>query len=169
MHLRVWLGRGETALTIVSIGPIRAATLACGLAFAVATTTAAPTDPIPELLVIVNAANPLDRLTREELLDIYMGRRSHFPTGDPALPLDLDADSPLRATYYQTLTGKTVAQINAYWARLIFTGRATPPRVLPDAAAALEAVRGNRHAIAYIDARSLPSQVKIVFQLPAPP
>lgn len=123
-----------------------------------------------ELVVVVNADNPVDRLTRDQLVDIYMGRRTHFPDGRPALPIDLGPDSPLRAAYYQTLVGKTVAQVNAYWARLLFTGRATPPRVLPDIEAVLEVVRANQDALAYLDSENLPgkdldSQLKVVYRL----
>lgn len=121
-----------------------------------------------ELIVIVNADNPIETLTREQVMDLYMGRRSHFPDGRHALPLDLDADSPLRKAYYQALVGKTVAQVNAYWARLLFTGRATPPRVLPSPEAVLEVVRANKDAMAYLDSQTLTDsdhdQVKIVYR-----
>lgn len=119
-----------------------------------------------EILVVVNPDNPVDTLTRDQVVDLYMGRRTNFPDGVPALPIDLDADSPLRAAYYQRLVGKTVAQVNAYWARLLFTGRMTPPRILPDQAAVIDVVHENRGAIGYIDSQDLDGRVKVVFQLP---
>ncbi|MBK5968433.1 hypothetical protein CCR91_06515 [Thiorhodovibrio winogradskyi] len=115
--------------------------------------------------MVVNSENPVTELTRDQVVDIYMGRRTRFPDGRPALPIDLGPDSPLRAAYYQELVGKTVAQVNAYWARLLFTGRATPPRVLPDIEAVLDVVNANQDALAYLDSQSLDDQVKIVYRL----
>lgn len=119
-----------------------------------------------EILVIVHPDNPADRLTRDQVVDLYMGRRADFPDGLPARPIDLDAGSPLRASYYQRLVGKTVAQVNAYWARLLFTGRMTPPPSLPDSERVIAAVQKNPGAIGYIDSRNLDDRVKVVFQLP---
>ena len=64
------------------------------------------------------------------------------------------------------MVGKSLSQVNAYWARLLFTGRASPPRSLPSPAAILQSVRENKDAIAYIDSRDLDQSVKVVFRLP---
>ena len=108
-----------------------------------------------ELLVIVHPSNPVGDLKRHQVVDIYMGRRLSFADGRLAFPVDQAPDSPARQAFYQRLIGKTVAQVNAYWARLLFTGRATPPRVLPSPTAVLRAVQENPQAIAYIEARYL--------------
>ena len=118
-----------------------------------------------ELVVVVHPANPVNELKREQVVDIFMGRKQNFPAGSAALPIDLAADSPLRSAYYRDLVGKTVPQVNAYWARLLFTGRATPPRVMPDAQAVLKSVRENRDAIAYLDSKDVDGKVKVVYQL----
>ena len=118
-----------------------------------------------DLVVVVNPSNPVEQLSHGEVVDIYMGRRATFPDGRTALPVDLPSDSPLRASYYQLLVDKTVPQINSYWARLLFTGRATPPRVLSDLASVLETVGENRDAIGYADSDHLSPGVKVVFRL----
>jgi len=118
-----------------------------------------------ETVVIVNPANPVAELKREQVIDLFMGGQINFPDGNPALPIDHLPDSATRQGYYHALTGKTVAQINAYWARLMFTGRASPPRVLRTPDAVLKAVMENRDAIAYIDDAVLNGKVKVVFRL----
>jgi ABC-type phosphate transport system substrate-binding protein len=118
------------------------------------------------ILVIVHRDNPVSQLQREQVVDIFMGRRMTFPQGgDVVLPLDQAPDSAVRSTFYRALVGKSVAQVNAYWARLLFTGRATPPRVLPTPAAILKAVRENPDAIGYIESDHVPTDVKAVFSL----
>ena len=44
-----------------------------------------------------------------------------------------------------------MAQINAYWARLSFTGQANPPRRLADKAAIMQVVEKNQDALGYVD------------------
>lgn len=123
-----------------------------------------------ELVVIVNARNPVAELSRKEVIDLYMGRSINFPNGDPALPLDQAAGSQLRQNFYQTLIGKSEANINAYWARLLFSGIASPPRVMPTIETTLQVVRENTAAIAYVDAADASGdlrnkRIKIVFEL----
>jgi ABC-type phosphate transport system substrate-binding protein len=118
-----------------------------------------------ETVVIVHPDNPVASLSREQVVDIYTGRKVNFPDGNPALPIDLPPDSEVRAAFYRKLVDKSVAQINAYWARLLFTGRATPPRILPNNSSVLKSVRSNRDAIAYIDSKDLDSKTKVVYRL----
>jgi ABC-type phosphate transport system substrate-binding protein len=115
-----------------------------------------------ELVVIVNPANKTVALTQRQLVNLYMGRTQHYPNGKFALPLDQAPDSQARQTFYRTLVGKSVAEVNAYWAKLLFTGRASPPRSLTDAEAVLQVVRENLDAIGYIDSRDLDDSVKVV-------
>lgn len=119
-----------------------------------------------EVLVIVHPDNPVNQLSREQVIDIYMGRYANFSDGHTALAYDLAPDSPIRAAYYQKLVNKSVAQVNAYWSRLLFSGRATPPLALPDAKAVSQAILKNRDAIGYIDSQYLVDKVKVVFRLP---
>lgn len=118
-----------------------------------------------EIVVIVNQENAVASLKREQVVDLFMGRDLNFPDGSPASPIDQSLDSRIRADYYQAMVGKTVAQVNAYWARLVFTGRATPPRVMRSMEAILKTVRENRDAIAYIDSEHLDAKVKVVFRV----
>lgn len=126
-----------------------------------------PVQPVAaEVVVIVHPGNPVNQLSREQVVDLYMGRQTQFPDGRHAMPLDQAPESSIREEFYQKLVDKSVAQINSFWARLFFSGRATPPRVLPDAAAILSMVAKNPDAIAYIDSKNLDGRHKIVFRLP---
>ena len=118
-----------------------------------------------DLVLIVNAQNPVNTLERKQVIDIFMGRSTAFPNQKPAHTLDI-GNNELRANFYKTLTGKSVAQVDAYWARLIFAGRMSPPEKLADEAAVINAVINNPAAIGYISRQTLPATVKIVMELP---
>jgi ABC-type phosphate transport system substrate-binding protein len=116
------------------------------------------------VVVIVNPANVVKRLERHQVVDIYMGRLLTFPDGSSALPMDQLPESDERSEFYHKLVNKSVAQVNAYWARVLFTGRASPPRVIPDSSAVLRTVGNNDHAIGYIAENQVDDTVKVVFR-----
>lgn len=92
-----------------------------------------------------------------------MGRSRTFQEGNYALPLDL---SPLRSEFYLKLTGRPIEQINAYWARIMFSGQASPPIVLPDEQTLMKTIHENTDAIGYIDSKRVDeSQVRVLFIL----
>ena len=72
---------------------------------------------------------------------------------------------PVKEAFYNRLVGKTLAEINAYWARLIFSGQTAPPKQVGDDTTALEMVVAERGAIAYIDSRHVDRRVRVVLEL----
>ncbi len=115
-----------------------------------------------EIVVVVNKDSKISELTQKEVIDIYMGRRQSFPDGSPAFPLDQAGQSEIRENFYKALVNKSPAQINAYWARLLFTGRASPPRIMNDSMVLLEAIEQNPAAIGYVDSSMLNDRVRAV-------
>ena len=76
--------------------------------------------------------------------------------------------SPVRAQFYRALVNKEPAEINAYWARLVFAGRTSPPIQAETAEDILKVLRANPGGIAYLERSRVTSREKIVFELPAP-
>jgi hypothetical protein len=122
--------------------------------------------PAPaDVAVVVPARSPMQSLTSREVQDIFLGRTRAFPDGSPAHPID---QSSLRAGFYQALTQRSIEQINAYWARLMFTGLALPPPQVPDDAAMLQKLRDTESTIGYIgyiDAAHVDKSLRIILQL----
>ncbi len=118
-----------------------------------------------DIVVVVNQKNGVNKLSRDEVIDIYMGRNRLLSSGVTALPLDLPSTSAERESFYLRLTGKSLSEINAYWARLHFTGRASPPTLMRSQEAVMQMVTDNRSAVGYLDRSKTNSQVKTVFEL----
>lgn len=122
-----------------------------------------------DVYVIVHPEYAVRAMTRAQTLDLFMGRTRHFPNGDPALPLDQPRNSPARARFYRALTGMDLAQVNSYWARLMFSGQTMPPESLSSEAAVLAAVKHNPAAIGYVLAEPADRSVHVVFVLKEAP
>ena len=118
-----------------------------------------------DIVVVVNKNNSVDKLSRDQVIDIFMGRNRQFSTGVTALPLDLPDDMPERENFYSRLTGKSVSEINAYWARLHFTGRAHPPSLMHNHEEVIQRIINNPGAVGYVNRSNANSKVKVVFEL----
>lgn len=116
-----------------------------------------------DIAVVVNIDSPLQAVSQNDLINIFMGRYRRLLTGEAALPVDV---SPLKARFYRALVDKDLAEINSYWARLIFSGQASPPVQIQDADEMLQYIHRNPGALGYMDAGSVPDDVRIVLRLP---
>lgn len=121
-----------------------------------------------DIAVIINLNNPIEVLSPSEISDLYLGRRREFPNGISALPLERPRDSSLRGEFFQLLNGMTLSRLNAYWARLQFSGNVQPPQVLRDDSSLLHAVREQIGAIAYVPLNSVDGSVRIIHVLERP-
>lgn len=116
------------------------------------------------LVVVVNRANPIQSLSKKEIVDMYMGRYQSFPDGTPVLPIDFPNNSEVKARFYKHLVNQSEKRINSYWSRLLFSGRARPPRETKLAEQVAALLQQNNDAIAYLPKHSVTEDMKIVFQ-----
>ncbi len=93
-----------------------------------------PINAIADLVLIAHLNAPVNSISRDEAINIYMGRLRRFPTGESVQPVD----GPDKAQFYRLLVNKELADINAYWARLVFSGRTSPPRTFDQSTAGVD-------------------------------
>jgi len=119
-----------------------------------------------EIAVIANTANPEASLTVAQAKKIFLGKRTSFPGGSWAEPVDQAEGSATRDAFYQKAAHKDAAQMKAYWSKMIFSGKATPPEIVGDDAAVKAWVAGNKDGIGYIDSSAVDGSVKVLLTLP---
>jgi hypothetical protein len=118
-----------------------------------------------DLVLVANPQSGIERLTQDEVINIYLGRYRRLASGMVAEPFDHPIDSELRSRFYRRLVNKNLAEINAYWARLVFSGKTRPPQVVENVENALRYVATQPGALAYIERAQADTRVKIVFEL----
>ncbi|MEX2469491.1 MAG: phosphate ABC transporter substrate-binding protein [Pseudohongiellaceae bacterium] len=116
-----------------------------------------------EVVVVVSSEADLKSLDRNTLENIYLGRPARLPDGTNAVPLDLPEGSAQRIEFYAELLNRSEAQIKAHWARLIFTGRGRPPRILANSEALLDWLHRNPGSIGYLDRSLVDERVRVVY------
>lgn len=116
---------------------------------------------IAETAIIVNSANA-SSMDINTVSRIFLGKSSSFPSGDQAIPVDQNEGSATRDAFNDSVLGKNASQLKAYWSRLIFTGKGTPPKEVGDDAAVKKLVANNPNMIGYIDSAAIDDSVKVV-------
>lgn len=111
---------------------------------------AAAGDPI---VVIVNAANPVENLTVGELKKLFMSDRSKWDTGKSVAPVMVVAGAPERTAFLKAVCGMSDADFTKYFMQAAFAGKsATPPKEVGSAAAVKAFVGGSPGGIGFVKA-----------------
>jgi len=113
-----------------------------------------------EIVVIVNKDNPASRMFSEQASQFFLGKSAMFT------PVDQAEGSKIRADFYQKVAEKDPAQVKAIWSKLVFTGKATPPKEYKSNAEVKKAVADDPKAIGYIDKSAADDSVKVILTLP---
>ncbi|TVV42897.1 phosphate ABC transporter substrate-binding protein [Thalassolituus sp. C2-1] len=117
-----------------------------------------------EVAVIVSASNANSALDQDTISRVFLGKTSNFPDGSQAIPVDQNEGSASREAFNDKVLGKSSSQLKAYWSRLIFTGKGTPPKESGSDADIKNLVSKNPNLIGYVDSSVVDSSVKVVFK-----
>ena len=123
-----------------------------------------------DIVVVANPKSGIERMSREEVVFVFMGRWRHLPSGIAAQPVDQLLDSQERTDFYRQLVNKSPSEIKAYWSRLVFSGGARPPISPGSREEQLRILAATPGAVGYLERSAVDSRVKIVFDFsPTPP
>lgn len=113
--------------------------------------------------LVVNAANPVSSLTREEASRLFLKKVTMWKNTKPVLIVDQKASAPVREVFTKEVHGRQVSSVTSYWQQMIFSGRAVPPAEKGSDAEVAAFIVANPSAIGYVTAGAeLPSGVKVV-------
>ena len=118
--------------------------------------------PMQAQVVILSAKNPISKLTKEQVSQIFLGQAKTFYNGGQAEPLDLPEGIDIRNAFYQKTLNKPSAQMKAFWSKMEFSGSGHAPKAL-SAAEVVKMVASNPKYIGYVEASSVTPEVKVVF------
>jgi len=115
-----------------------------------------------DVVAVVSSKSSITTLTKNQVIDIFLGRRIRFPDGNPAVPIDQAEGSATRNEFYERFANMSPALLKAFWSKIIFTGRGLPPQSVANSMEAKKFVMANLNTIGYIDRSMVDSDVKVV-------
>jgi len=124
--------------------------------------SAATAEPAAGFRVIVNPANPIDKLDKRVVAEVFLKKRTRWD-GDRAIqPVDLGQKSGVRGAFSHDVLGRDVVSVRRYWAQLVFSGRGVPPPELATDGDVVKFVAAHSGAIGYVAAGVALAGVKVV-------
>jgi hypothetical protein len=116
-----------------------------------------------QVVVVVGAKSNATALSNEQASALsFLGKSDQIPGVGTALLLDQAESNPARELFYTKITGKLAAQVKAAWSRLVFSGKASPPKELANSAEVKKMVAANANAIGYIEKSEVDGSVKVL-------
>lgn len=131
----------------------------CSLAMVtVLSTIALPA--LAELVIVINPQNDTKTMTTTQAAQFFLGGSVQF------IPLEQTNASPIRLEFYKKVLEKEPSQVQAIWARIVFTGKGKPPKECKSSDEVKKAIRENVNAIGYIERSAVDDSVKVIATIP---
>ena len=115
------------------------------------------------VVVIAHPDNGDQSLSAAQVKRIFLGKSKCFPNGEIAVPINQQEQQQSRIDFDASLLKKSASQLKAYWSKLIFTGKGTPPIDVGGDDDVRQLVADNPNIVGYIDAAKVDDSVKVIF------
>lgn len=118
-----------------------------------------------EIVVVTRVDSALSSLNEHDLKKLYLGETKTI-NGITVTILDRSRESDIYQQFYQKILNRSPAQIRSHWARMTFTGRASPPKSV-DSAKSLQAMlaSGDHNYVVYMDSEELSENMTVLYTL----
>jgi hypothetical protein len=110
--------------------------------------------------IIAHPSVPVATLSRATVSSYFLKKIERWPDGTPVAPVDQAPGSPLRQSFARQIHEKSVENLDAFWQRQVFSGRATPPPTKASDAEVIAYVRSAPGSIGYVSAGASTTGVK---------
>jgi ABC-type phosphate transport system substrate-binding protein len=116
---------------------------------------------IADVAIVVHPSNT-STFDKKTIKKIFLGKKKSFSNGRSIILLSSPPTSAATKEFNKKVIGKSSNQVNAYWSKMIFTGKGTPPQSLPSKEDIISAITANPDAIGYVDSSGITDAVKTV-------
>lgn len=106
----------------------------------------------------------LDKLTREQVSDLFLGKSKQLPDGTKVVVFDHKDREVIKGEFYRKVTNMTLDQLKIYWAKVEFTAQTFPPLSYAGDQAVKRLVSHTVGGIGYIEEGSVDDSVKVLFK-----
>lgn len=120
---------------------------------------------LADIAIIVHPSNNSE-FTKASIRLMFLGKKQTFTNGTKIFVYELGNPSPTnQRLFHSKLLHKNQNTLQAYWARMLFSSKATPPIKISSNIAMKHTIANNPQALGYIDTKYLDGSVKPVLIL----
>ncbi len=121
---------------------------------------------LAEVAVVVNPASGVSSLTPGEVKKLFLGKKKSLPGGIKAEVVEQQPGSAARDAFNAAILKKNDKQLKAYWSKMIFSGKGSPPKQMADDAEVKAFVASTKGAIGYLSSNAVDDSVSVVLSVP---
>lgn len=115
----------------------------------------------PGFAVVVNTESKLQKISDDDLLRIYLGKKTLWEeTSTRIQPALLEEDHATAQSFLEGTLKKSVSQYRAYWKRLLFSGGGSSPRTFRTSAQVIDFVTRQPGGIGVVESSAVDSRVR---------
>ncbi|MFT5659924.1 MAG: ABC-type phosphate transport system substrate-binding protein [Sulfurimonas sp.] len=108
-----------------------------------------------ENVIGVSADIEITKLTKNELKNIFLGRKTLWDNGEP-IRVGISLQNPEKLNKFLTNNiGQTQRRFKKYWLKKVFAGYGIAPKIFKDDKKALEFIGKHENSIIYISAEDM--------------
>jgi ABC-type phosphate transport system substrate-binding protein len=116
-----------------------------------------------DIVVVMSAKSNVTNLSKNMVTAIFLGKTLTFPDGNQVVPIEQNEDQEAYKEFHRIVTEKSDSQLNAYWAKMAFSGKGNPPREVANNNEVLKIIAANPSMIGYLEKSAVNRTVKVVF------
>ena len=118
-----------------------------------------------DMVVIVDNKTNVTHISNSSVGDIFLDRLHTFDNGISVVPVNNNA---LMKYFYLRVADRNQNEMQAYWSKLLFTGRGEPPLTLDDDQSVIQLIEHNPNMVGYVSAASVKDNpnVKVIEVIP---
>jgi hypothetical protein len=116
------------------------------------------------LVVVASDDFKISQLTKSEVEDIFLQKRVHGLDQQTFVPVFLPDHSHAAVEFADSVLGKSVKQLRAYWNLKVLTGRLKPPVVMNTPEEVITFLSKNRGSLGYLSEPFAKDGLKVLYR-----
>lgn len=118
-----------------------------------------------DISIVMHKSSRVKSVSNSDVKKIFLGKKRSLSGAGRVVPLDQKAGSSVRKRFYKKVVRKSPSQVKAYWSKMIFSGRGTPPKQVRSDTDVKRWLASNPDAIGYISSKSVDNSVKVLLKV----
>jgi ABC-type phosphate transport system substrate-binding protein len=113
-----------------------------------------------DFVLVVNPSVKATAVHRSDVARLFLREATEWPGGEHVKPVDQVRTAAVRQEFTQKVLHRSLGEVEAFWTKAIFSGRAVPPPQKKNDGEVLAYVRETPGALGYVDASAQLEGVK---------
>lgn len=115
------------------------------------------------IAVVVSKNLNASDLSKSEVKRIFLSKTNKLDSS--RIKVYEIRDNNYKKEFYKNVLGKSIGQLRSYWARLIFTGKAQPPRQVESVEVLIRMMEDDASIISYVSSSKITRDMKVLYTM----